>query len=80
MIWCVSYHTLPVIAVATNLNINEQLLDEALRLGGKKTKRETVNDALTEYICRRKQQALLTLFGQVEFDPDYDYKQQRQTR
>ena len=76
---CVLSH-MRVVAVATNLNIDEQLLDEALRLGGRKTKRETVNDALTEYINRRKQQELLALFSQVEFDPDYDYKRQRQTR
>ena len=66
--------------MATNLNINEKLLEEAQRLGGKKTKRETVNEALEEYVRRRKQIDLLDLFGTVEFDEHYDHKRLRKQR
>ncbi len=66
--------------MSTNLNIDDDLLAEALRLGGKKSKRETVNEALLEYVKRRKQQEILTLFGKVDFDPKYDYKKARQLR
>jgi Arc/MetJ family transcription regulator len=64
--------------MSTNLNIDDDLLNEALVLGGKKTKRETVNDALKEYIKRRKQVEILKLFGKVAFDENYDYKKARE--
>ncbi len=66
--------------MSTNLNIDDDLLSEALKLGGKKTKRETVNEALREYVQRRKQQDILALFGRVDFDPHYDYKKARKSR
>lgn len=66
--------------MATNLNIDQKLLEDALRLGGKKTKRETVNEALAEYIRRRKQKEIINLFGEVDIDPRYDYKEQRMKR
>lgn len=63
--------------MATNLAIDDRLLDEALRAGGQKTKKATVTEALEEYVQRRKQARILELFGKVDFDPKYDYKQQR---
>jgi Arc/MetJ family transcription regulator len=54
--------------MATNLAIDDRLLEEALQAGGHKTKKDTVNEALREYIQRRKQVAILGLFGKVEFD------------
>lgn len=66
--------------MATNLNIDEKLLDQALRLGGQKTKRETVNEALTEYIMRRKRKDVVKLFGKLNLDPEYDYKALRSKR
>jgi Arc/MetJ family transcription regulator len=53
------------------------LLEEAQKIGGHRTKRATVNEALEEYIGRRKQREILELFGKVEFDEGYDYKAQR---
>lgn len=61
----------------TNLAIDDELLEEALRLGGHRTKKATVNEALQEYIQRRKQLKILDLFGQIDYDPDHDYKAQR---
>lgn len=61
----------------TNLAIDDHLLDEAVRVGGHRTKKATVTEALEEYVRRRKQTHLLKLFGKVEFDPAYDYKKQR---
>lgn len=66
--------------MATNLNIDEKLLAEAQSLGKKKTKRETVNEALEEYIRKRKQKEILKSFGKIDFDPDYDYKKDRRAR
>lgn len=66
-----------ILHMATNLAIDDKLLDEALRVGGQRTKKDTVNQALKEYVERRKQARVLELFGKVEFDPKYDYKRQR---
>jgi Arc/MetJ family transcription regulator len=63
--------------MATNLAIDERLLDEALRVGGQRTKKDTVTQALQEYVQRRKQARILNLFGKIDFDPKYNYKQQR---
>ena len=53
----------------TNLAINDELLEEAFNLGGHRTKKATVNEALKEYIQRRKQLKILDLFGQIDYDP-----------
>ena len=61
----------------SNLALDDDLLEEAKRVGGHRTKRETVNEALMEYIQRRKRRALVELFGRVNFDRRYDYKRAR---
>ena len=64
--------------MATNLAIDDKLIDEAKRMGKHKTKKEAVSAALVEYIDRRKQMEIIKLFGTIEYDPDYDYKKMRQ--
>jgi hypothetical protein len=66
--------------MATNLAIDETLLEEAKRISGRRTKRETVNEALAEFIQRRRQQEILELFGTIDFHPGYDPKRQRRRR
>ena len=63
--------------MATNLAIDPELLNKALEVGGEKTKKATVNRALREFIARREQERLLELFGKLDWDEDYDYKQER---
>jgi hypothetical protein len=64
--------------MATNLALDDKLIDEARKIGNHKTKKEAVTAALDEYIRRRKQLEILDLFGTIDFDPDYDYKKMRQ--
>lgn len=66
--------------MATNLALDDRLLDEALTIGGRATKKDTVTEALQEYIARRKQARLADLFGTVEYDRAYDYKKQRRRK
>jgi Arc/MetJ family transcription regulator len=66
--------------MATNLGIDDALLSEAQCVGGYKTKRETVNEALREFIQRRQRLELVKLFGKVDYDPRYDYKRERRSR
>ena len=66
--------------MATNLQLEEELLEQVLKLSGKKTKKAAVTDALEEYVRRRKQMKVLDSFGTVVFDPKYDYKKSRQRK
>ena len=61
----------------TNLAIDDRLIEQAQKLGRHKTKKDTVNAALEEYVRRRKQVGLISLFGAFDYDPKYDYKRER---
>lgn len=63
--------------MATNLAIDDQLIEQAVKLSGHKTKKAAVSEALQEYIDRRKQARILKLFGKIDIDPKYDYKRAR---
>jgi len=63
--------------MATNLAINESLLDKALELGGFRSKKDTVNAALEEFIRRRKAEDVISMFGKIEYTSDYNYKNMR---
>lgn len=64
----------------TNLAIDDRLIEEAQKLGRHQTKKDAVNAALDEYILRRKQQQILSLFGSIEYDENYDYKRERRSK
>ncbi|MBN2425829.1 MAG: type II toxin-antitoxin system VapB family antitoxin [Calditrichaceae bacterium] len=64
----------------SNLAIDDDLLNLAKKIGKHKTKRAAVNEALHEYIQRRKQYEITRLFGKIEYEKDYDYKQQRKVQ
>lgn len=66
--------------MATNLDINPKLIEEARRAGKHKSKKDAVTEALKEYIRSRRQMRVIELFGSIDFDPNYDYKRERQRR
>lgn len=66
--------------MATNLAIDDNLLEEARIVGKHATKKAVVNEALAEYVQRRKQAEIINLFHKLEYDTDYDYKVQRNKR
>jgi len=53
--------------MATNLAIDDVLLERARRVGKLRTKKETVTQALTEFIQRRRQREILKSLGTIEF-------------
>ena len=63
--------------MATNLSIDPELIERALRVSGERTKKAVVTKALVEFIARRKQKRLLDLLGKLEWDSSYDYKAER---
>jgi len=63
--------------MATNLAIDDKLLSSALKISGLKTKKETVNLALEEFIQKRKRKEAMELFGKIDFDKKWDPKKAR---
>lgn len=61
----------------TNLAIDDKLIVEAVKLGGHKSKKDAVTQALTVYIQQHKQQRILNSFGNIDWDKSYDYKNAR---
>ncbi len=64
--------------MATNLQLDDKLIEKAVKLGGHKTKKDAVSKALVEYIQNLEQEKILSIFGKIDYDPEYDYKKQRQ--
>lgn len=63
--------------MATNLNLDDNLINRAQKLGNHKTKKDAVTVALNEYIAHKEQMGILNLFGKIEFNENYDYKKAR---
>ena len=64
--------------MATNLALDDNLLEQAVAIGGLKTKKDTVTLALKEFIQRREAEKLIAAFGTIDFDANYDYKAERE--
>ena len=64
--------------MATNLAFDDELLKNALEIGGYKSKKDTVKAALEEFIQLRRSEDVIDLFGKVVFDEVYDYKKLRE--
>lgn len=63
--------------MATNLAIDDRLINEAKKIGKHRTKKGVVTEALQEYIQRRRQSEILHIFNTIDYEKDYDYKKQR---
>ncbi|HET9406444.1 MAG TPA: type II toxin-antitoxin system VapB family antitoxin [Candidatus Sulfotelmatobacter sp.] len=66
--------------MATNLALDDKLIEEARKMGGHKSKKDAVTTALQEYVRRHKQARIIEAFGTVDFDPAYDYKAGRRRK
>jgi Arc/MetJ family transcription regulator len=66
--------------MATNLAIDDVLIEDARRAGGHRTKKDAVTAALREYVRHRERLRILELFGTVDIDPAYDHKAERRSR
>ena len=63
--------------MVTHLRLDTTLVRRAMELGRHRTAKAAVTAALTEYVERRRQRGILSLFGTIDYDPAYDYKQHR---
>jgi Arc/MetJ family transcription regulator len=64
----------------TNIVLDDELVAEASRVTGIKTKKDLVHEALRVLIATRTRKNLLDLKGKIEFAPGYDYKELREDR
>ncbi|NJL53569.1 MAG: type II toxin-antitoxin system VapB family antitoxin [Hydrococcus sp. SU_1_0] len=58
----------------TNIEIDDELMEEAFRLSNVRTKKELVNLALMEFVKAKKKKDLLELSGKIQFHEGYDHK------
>lgn len=63
--------------MATNLQVDDKLIVKAVKLGRHKRKKAAVTQALIEYTNQLEQEKILSMFGKVDYDPEYNYKKQR---
>jgi Arc/MetJ family transcription regulator len=56
------------------IKIDNDLVDQTQKIGGFKTKKETVNAALAEYIRQHQQMEIAKHFGKIDYDEEYNYK------
>ena len=66
--------------MATNLALDPDLIDRAVKVSGERTKKAAVTRALEEFITRRSQKRLVDLMGKLEWDGSFDYKAERSRR
>jgi hypothetical protein len=66
--------------MATNLSLDPDLLERALKVSGERTKKAAVTRALEEFIARRRQKRLVNLMGSLQWDKSFDYKAERSRR
>ncbi|MBW1704957.1 MAG: type II toxin-antitoxin system VapB family antitoxin [Deltaproteobacteria bacterium] len=62
----------------TNIVLDDDLVKEAFKYSGAKTKKELIHLALQELVENKQRLNLLDLEGEIEFDADYDYKRLRE--
>ena len=66
--------------MATNLSLDLNLIERAVKVSGERTKRAAVTRALEEFVARRRQKRLIELMGKLEWDKSFDYKAERSRR
>lgn len=62
----------------TNVVLDDDLVDEAMRLTGIETKRELIDHALRLLVDTRKRSSLLALRGKIRFARGYDHRALRE--
>ena len=64
----------------TNILIDDEIMRNAMRVSGLKTKKEVVERALREFVALHSRKDLSDLKGQIQFADGYDYKSLREGR
>lgn len=62
----------------TNIDIDDNLVEEAFKVSQAKTKKELIHQALKEFVQNRRRLNLLDLEGKIEFAKGYNHKLMRE--
>lgn len=74
------HHKMEPADMRTNIEIDDELLEEARRLTGITTKRALVEEALKVLVATRRRRSLLDLEGKIVFADGYNYRELRKER
>lgn len=66
--------------MATNLALDDRLIERAVKLGKHKSKKEAVTAALRHYVKSQQREGIKDLVGAIDFDKDFDPKALRRRR
>ncbi len=61
----------------TNIELDDDLVKEAFKYAGVKTKKDLIDLSLKEFIASRKRKDISELKGKIKFAEEYDYKVMR---
>ncbi|WP_218082283.1 type II toxin-antitoxin system VapB family antitoxin [Anthocerotibacter panamensis] len=59
------------------LNLDDALIQDAMRLNPDLPLEKAIESALALYVRQQQRSKTMELFGAIDYDPDYDYKNQR---
>lgn len=61
-----------LVCMRTNVEIDDDVLREAQRIAGTRTKRETIDFALRELVARHRRLGILELRGKIRWEGDLE--------
>lgn len=64
----------------TTLNLSERLVAQLMRVHSFRSKTEAIHTAIREFIQRRRSQKLVSLFGKIHIDTDWEKLEQEELR
>ena len=64
----------------TNIDLDNELVEQAFHYAQVNSKPELVHLALQEFVENHQRKDVRKLIGKVKIDPDYDYKTLRQSK
>ncbi len=70
IIMCTFIYSKSLYMAKTNIDLDDKLIKEAMKLNKGKTKEEVINEALRKYILGINQRKFLDLKGKVQWDGD----------
>ena len=64
----------------TTRDLSEHLMAQLLKVHPFRSKTEAIHAAIKEFIQRRKAKKLVSLFGKIDIDPDWQHHEEEELR
>jgi Bacterial antitoxin of type II TA system, VapB len=59
------------------INLDDALIQDAMSLNPELTIEKAIESALAFYVKQQQRLKIIELFGAIDYEPSYDYKEQR---